>query len=133
MAPLARRLWQDDPIEEEARSYVERIRDLVQRGDVPGARALVAEATAKDVQEERLPYWREVLAPAKVLSVGGVSLEPDRSREERWLEENAEAYRNQWVALDGDTLLAHAPTFSELMKALDEIKPVRRPLAFRFD
>jgi hypothetical protein len=119
--------------EEEPRSYVERIRELVERGDVRGARALAAEAAGLGIQEEGFEQWQRVLAPAKVLGVGLVSLEPDRSREERWLEENAQAYRNQWVALEGDTLLARAPTFSELMKVLDEIKPVRRPLAYRFD
>ena len=119
--------------EEEPRSYVERIRELVEQDRVGAARKLVAEAVAKGAQEEKLRYWQEVLAPAKVLGVGLISLESGRTREERWLEENAGAYRNQWVALDGDTLLACAPTFSELMKVLDEIKPVRRPLAYRFD
>ena len=119
--------------EEEPRSYVERIRELAERGDMRGARTLVAEAAELGIQEEGFEHWQRVLAPAKVLGLGLISPEPDRTREERWLEENAGSYRNQWVALDGDTLLACAPTFTDLVKALDEIKPVRRPLAYRFD
>lgn len=117
----------------EPRSCIERIRELVERGDIRGARTLVAEARGLAIQEEGLSQWERTLAPAKILGLGLISPEPDRTREERWLEENAGAYRNQWVALDGDTLLAHAPTFTDLVKVLDEIKPVRRPLAYRFD
>ena len=53
MAPLAQRVWQDDP-EQEARSYMERIDERVFYGDIHGARALVAEAIEKGVRDERL-------------------------------------------------------------------------------
>jgi len=32
---------------------------------------------------------------------------PDSNREMKWLRENARKYANQWVALDGDRLIAH--------------------------
>lgn len=119
--------------QEEPRSYVERIRELVEQERIGAARALVAEAVAMRVREEGLEQWQRVLAPAKVLGLGLIPNEPDRSSEELWLARNAGSYRGRWVALDGDTLLAHAATFTELAEEIDRIKPARSPLAFRFD
>ena len=34
---------------------------------------------------------------------------PDSKRELRWLKEHAREYAGQWVALDGDRLIAHGP------------------------
>ncbi len=34
---------------------------------------------------------------------------PDRSREMQWLHDHAREYAGQWVALDGDRLIAHGP------------------------
>jgi hypothetical protein len=120
-------------IPEHPMSYGERIRDLIERNQIDAARSLVSEAVTKGVREEGLESWQRVLAPAKVLGVGLVPKEPDRSREELWLATHAESYRGRWVALDGDTLLAQAATFTELADEIDRIRPVRNPLAYRFD
>ncbi|NOT60809.1 MAG: hypothetical protein HOP19_11370 [Acidobacteria bacterium] len=34
---------------------------------------------------------------------------PDRTREMQWLKEHARKFIGQWVALDGDRLIAHGP------------------------
>ena len=34
---------------------------------------------------------------------------PDRTREMQWLHDHAREYIGQWVALDGDRLIAHGP------------------------
>ena len=34
---------------------------------------------------------------------------PDRSREMQWLHDHSREYIGQWVALDGDRLIAHGP------------------------
>ena len=38
----------------------------------------------------------------------------DCSRELQWLKEHREEYAGQWVALDGDRLLAHGPDAREV-------------------
>jgi hypothetical protein len=38
-------------------------------------------------------------------------------RERAWIEQNRNAYVNQWVALDGDRLLAHGPDAREVYLA----------------
>jgi hypothetical protein len=40
----------------------------------------------------------------------------DRSREWTWLAEHSDEYAGQWVALDGDQLLAHGLQFKEVLQ-----------------
>lgn len=129
MAPLAQRAWQDDPSEEEARSYMERIDECIFHGDIRGARALVAEAIEKGFQHERLAKLQEILAPARVRGTRPAD-EPDRTRELRWVESHGDSYRGEWVALLGDELLAHSSNLKEVAARLDENPPPVRPLLY---
>lgn len=130
MTPLAQRAWQDDPIEEEARSYMERIDERVFYGDIHGARALVAEAIERGIQDERLPKLQEILAPARVLGTRPAD-EPDRTGELHWLDTHWESYRGQWVALLGEELLAHSSDLGEVVAKLKENPTPKRPLLHR--
>lgn len=44
---------------------------------------------------------------------------PDCSREMRWLAEHRREYANQWVALEGDRLIAASPTHEAVFAAVD--------------
>jgi hypothetical protein len=44
-------------------------------------------------------------------------LVPDSEREMKWLREHSREYANQWVALDGDRLIAHGATAHEVYAA----------------
>ena len=44
---------------------------------------------------------------------------PDSTRELQWLVDHAGEYAGQWVALDGDRLVAHGPVASEVFDAAD--------------
>ncbi len=44
---------------------------------------------------------------------------PDGTRELQWLVDHAREYAGQWVALDGDRLIAHGPVASEVFDAAD--------------
>lgn len=44
---------------------------------------------------------------------------PDSTRELRWLAEHWREYVGQWVALDGDRLIAHGPDAKEVYAAAD--------------
>jgi hypothetical protein len=108
-------------------SYVDRIREHVQRDEVGAARRLVAEALREGSTEPELAYWAEVLAPAKVLGVHPAT-GTDLQAEIRCLNEHAKEYRGQWVAVLGEKLLAHAETLEELRTKLSQLALPTRPL-----
>lgn len=75
------------------------------------------------------PKGREVLKPP-----GGKPrriLDPDRSMEFEWIVANRTAYRGRWVAVDGNKLLADAPSFAELLSRIQNLESV--PLVHRID
>lgn len=102
---------------EETRPYAERIRDLVEQDYVGGARKLLAEALEKGDHGEDLSGWQRVLAPAKILKVGGPR-DIDRTPDFDWLKQHWEDYRGQWVALLGGKLLAHSKSLKDVLAAL---------------
>lgn len=78
----------------EARTYRERIRELVEQDRVGAARALLAEALEDRDHDEDLSHWQSVLAPAKVLRVGGET-SPDSTPDFEWLKVHSDSYRGQ--------------------------------------
>jgi hypothetical protein len=44
---------------------------------------------------------------------------PDSTRELKWVAEHAREYAGQWVALDGDRLIAHSPNHDEVFAAAE--------------
>lgn len=114
MAEPIKVLHEDTPEE-----YAARIRDLVERDRVGGARKLIGEAIERFPHHPALTGWQRALAPAvaKLSPAKGV----DRSAEFAWIERNALSYRGQWVAVLGGRLLAHAGTAGELAEKLKAI------------
>jgi hypothetical protein len=110
--------------------YVPRIRALVEEGRVREARALVKEALRESPSEPGVTGWSEVLAPAKILQTRSAT-DFDRSAEILWLEEHADEYRGQWVALLRNELLAHADTLEELTTKLETVPRDARALLHR--
>lgn len=113
-----------------AEPYVPRIRALVEEGRVREARALVKEALRESPSEPGVTGWSEVLAPAKMMDRPSAP-DFDRSAEIHWLEEHANKYRGQWVALLRNKLLAHADTLEELTAKLETIPHDARALLHR--
>jgi len=58
-------------------------------------------------------------------ATGPRSVEPDPHR--RWIKEHSHEYAGEWVALDGDRLIAHGPTAKD-MHAAAEADGADRPL-----
>lgn len=113
-----------------AEPYVPRIQTLVEEGRIREARALVKEALRESPLEPGVLSWSEVLAPAKILPARSV-VDFDRSAEILWLEEHADEYRGQWVALLRNELLAHAATLEELTTKLETVSRDARALLHR--
>ncbi len=56
----------------------------------------------------------------------------DRSREYQWLKDHAREYVGQWVALEGDQLVAHGTTAKEVFAAADAAG-IDRPLVLQVE
>ena len=108
------------PYEETAEDYAARIRDLVERDRVTGARKLILEALERFPDHPKLISWQKALSPAKVIQVGGPR-DRDRTPEFRWLDAHGPEYKGEWVAVLGDRLLAHGPDYGELNARLDKL------------
>ena len=111
----------------DVRSYVDRIREHVEREEVGAARRLVAEALREGSTEPGLANWEKLLAPGKVLGFSPAT-GSDLRAEIRCLDEHAKEYRGQWVAVLGEKILAHAETLEELRTKLAELALPGRPL-----
>jgi hypothetical protein len=107
--------------------YRERIRELVEQDRVGAARLLLAEALERGDHEEDLSRWREILAPARVRK-SHKQPDFDQDAEIQWLSQHGSEYRGQWVALLGGELLAHSQSLEEVVAALEQNRPQRRPL-----
>ena len=70
--------------------------------------------------EPELEKLSRLLASPK--SRWGPATEFDRSAELHWLAEHGRSFAGEWVAVLGDRLLAHAPTFAELRVQLNEVE-----------
>lgn len=63
--------------------------------------------------------------PGKIVAPPVVS--KDRSRENQWLAEHQREYIGQWVALEGDRLIAHGENAPEVFAAADA-SGIERPM-----
>ncbi len=117
----------------QAASYSDLIRDHVDQGQILSARRLLEIAFEQGLASPDLDLWQRTLAPPKVVSVEASPAPADRSREFRWLEKESQALRGQWVALDGDRLLAAAESLKAVLAQLNRMVPRPRALVHRID
>jgi hypothetical protein len=94
-----------------------RLRDMVERSDVEGARAYVKELEQRWPDSHRVHHWARVLAPPVARRVPG---KPGRSfaREHAWLREHRREYPGCWLAVLEDRLLDADPDVGTLLTRL---------------
>ncbi len=108
--------------------YTQRIKSLLQRGEIKEAQHLYMHA--KDlIQDQRL---HKALAPPRI-RVSSREPGPDRSAEFRWLDSNSDRFRGRWVALLGERLVASADSLKELLVELKPMTLEGKPLVHHVD
>jgi len=104
---------------EDESSVIEgRVRRLVAEGRVQDARAMIGQATLRGLHSKALSEWREVLAPARVRLRKTAKQRP-RDREQRWLSQHESEYSGQWVALNGEVLVAAG---DDLRRVIEDVR-----------
>lgn len=111
--------------------YGSLIRTLLEKEQVGAARKLLSIALRDAPPELDLWTLAKVLAPARVSAVAKTDV--DRTREYRWLKAHGPAYPGQWVALDGDRLLAHSDSLKELLSEVKRLRLEQPPLVHRVE
>ncbi len=116
-----------------ATSYSTLIRGHVEKGQVLAARRLLELALDQGLASPDLDLWQSTLAPPQAVPVDAAPAPTDRSREFRWLKNESHAHRGQWVALEGDRLLAVAESLKVVLARLNQMVPRPRALVHRID
>ena len=71
-------------------------------------------AQLPSAEQERIRRWLEVKGATDREGQSSQAHANRPARSLRWLHENREKYSGQWVALDGDRLIASGPTAKEV-------------------
>jgi hypothetical protein len=92
-----------------------------------GAQRAAAEGHKRFPEDPELARLNRLLHPGPARSFKGPPV-PDRTEAYRWLDENGQAFRGQWIALGDKGLLAASPNFDELLETLKGKSPDVLPL-----
>jgi hypothetical protein len=104
-----------------------RLRALLERGDVEGARAWVKELERLWPEADAVRHYARVLAPPQV-SIRHGHRGPSRRRERTWLREHARQFPRQWLAILEDQLIAADADLDTVLTAVRQTPGARRPL-----
>ena len=105
------------------------VRELVAQERLLEARELLEQALRDDQDNPELRSLQVVLAPPEVTRVN--LTDQDRTKELQWIAAHAKEYRGRWIAVLGDTLVAHASSLKELRVALEKLPDNGTPLLHR--
>lgn len=108
------------------RDVLDRLRQLVEDGQIGAARRLTQEAVRRFPDDPSMQLAKRVLAKGEPSPVPYV--QPTAAAEYEWLDRPPEEARGKWVALIGSELVAMADSVDELMKLLRSRKLSRFPL-----
>lgn len=117
--------------EPDALPFVMAVRSFIEADQLMEARDMLNAAPTHVLTDSLVVRLRSVLAPPVVKRVQ--KRDVDRSREYDWLRIQGHQYRGRWVALDGDNLIATAPSLRELKEQLRTLVLVRPPFLHRVD
>ena len=66
--------------------------------------------------DKKIAHLLRAISPGQVTKIKGTA--PNRSREVAWIRRHGNKYRGQWVAINGDDLLATATSLNTLLEEI---------------
>ncbi|CAE6703385.1 DUF5678 domain-containing protein [Nitrospira defluvii] len=109
--------------------YTQAIRQALEAEQLSYARSLLAAIPLNLASTEQVEGLRKVLAPPTVTRTQVHDV--DRTQEFMWLKTESHKYRGQWVAIEGDRLVANSHNLRELREILSNLKPTPSVLIHR--
>lgn len=117
--------------EADARPLLANLRHLIDGDHLAAARVLLDATPLSVLNDPLVMKLRAVLAPPVVTRLQRHDV--DRHREYEWLRTEGPRHRGRWVALEGNTVVASAPTLRKLRDQLRSRRTERPPLIHRID
>jgi len=108
---------------------IRQLRDLLDAGDVEGARSLVAELEIRWPEPERVRHYAHVLVPPTVRMRGDIKARP-LNKEWEWLRQHAHEYPGCWLAVLHDQLVVADPDGMVVRAKAREVRGDERPLIY---
>ena len=112
-------------------TYAERVRELISEERVADARRLLREGLEANPHDLHLNRLDRLLALPKTDKIA--KRDVDRTEEFRWLAQHRNEYRDRWVAVQGEDLVASAESLKELRKILRDREFEIPPLIHRIE
>ena len=112
--------------------FIEEIHRIIESGTLRGAREVAERGLELYPDHSELRRLHHALRPHEVRPASDYKV-PDRRDTFKWLKENWEKYRGQWVAVLGTDLIAASPNFEDVRKAVQSRAWPAPPLFHFFD
>jgi len=106
--------------------YLAVVRNLLDQDQIGAARDVLDAVPLELLSRPVMQRLKRLLAPPRVTV--SAHRDADRTREYSWLRDHWQAHRGQWVALEGDRLVASARSLKELRERLFQLQSDRPPL-----
>lgn len=106
--------------------YLAAVRSLLDEDKIGEARHVLEAAPLELLSQPVMRRLKGLLLPPRITISD--RRDSDRTREYKWLRENRQAHRGEWVALEGEHVLASARSLKELRERLSDLGPARPPL-----
>jgi hypothetical protein len=118
-------------LERDVLPFLMAVRRCIEAEQLSAARGMFEVASAQVLNNPLVARLRSLVAPPVVRRVEKQDV--DRNLEYEWLRTESHKYRGQWVALQGEHLVAMAPTLRELRENLWTLTLIHAPLIHRIE
>ncbi len=96
--------------------FLENAKRLLNSQRIQDARDTLQRGAELHPNDKKIAHLLRAISPGRVTMVEGTA--PDRSREAAWIRRHGDKYRGQWVAVNGDDLVATATSLNTLLEKL---------------
>ena len=96
--------------------FLENARRLLNSQRIQDARDTLQRGADLHPNDKKIAHLLRAISPGRVTNVKGTA--PNRSREVAWIRRHGDKYQGQWIAINGDNLLATAKSLNTLLEKL---------------